>query len=104
MLGQQIINALSQGAFYALFAAGLTLIFGVLDILNMAHGAVFMWGALLSWYLMNVVGIDFWSSVGLTIAFCGIVGLVLEHTAFRPLRRRASARWRRSCRASRYRL
>lgn len=90
MLGQQIINALSQGAFYALFAAGLTLIFGVLDILNMAHGAVFMWGALLSWYLMNVVGVDFWSALGLTIAFCGIVGLLLEHIAFRPLRRRSS--------------
>lgn len=88
MITQQIINAISQGAFYALFAAGLTLIFGVLDILNMAHGAVFMWGALMSWYLMNVMGIDFGWAVLITIVFCGLQGLLLEFTAFRPLRKR----------------
>lgn len=90
MLSQQIINALSQGAFYALFAAGLTLIFGVLDILNMAHGAVFMWGALLSWYLMNNMNIGFGWAVSFTVVFCGILGLLLEYTAFRPLRSRTA--------------
>ena len=77
MLSQQIINALSQGAFYALFAAGLTLIFGVLDILNMAHGAVFMWGAMLSWYLMSVLGVHFGFALLITIVFCGLMGLLL---------------------------
>ena len=90
MLSQQIINALSQGAFYALFAAGLTLIFGVLDILNMAHGAVFMWGAMLSWYLMTALEVNFGFSLLITIVFCGLMGLLLEHTAFRPLRGRSS--------------
>jgi branched-chain amino acid transport system permease protein len=90
MLVQQIINALSQGAFYALFAAGLTLIFGVLDILNMAHGAMFMWGALLSWYLMNSAGLQFLPALALTIVACGAAGVLLEYTAFRPLRRRGS--------------
>lgn len=90
MLSQQIVNALSQGAFYAMFAAGLTLIFGVLDILNMAHGAVFMWGAMFSWYLMNVMGLDFATALFLTVIFCGVLGLLLEHTAFRPLRKRQS--------------
>ena len=90
MLDQQIINALSQGAFYALFAAGLTLIFGVLDILNMAHGAVFMWGALLSWYLMNTWGVRFELALVVTVVFCGGMGLLLEATAFRPLRKRLS--------------
>jgi branched-chain amino acid transport system permease protein len=90
MLSQQIVNALSQGAFYAMFAAGLTLIFGVLDILNMAHGAVFMWGAMFSWYLMNVMGLDFATALVLTVIFCGVLGLLLEHTAFRPLRKRQS--------------
>lgn len=90
MLSQQLINALSQGAFYALFAAGLTLIFGVLDILNMAHGAVFMWGAMLSWYLMSALGVNFGFALLITIVFCGLMGLLLEHTAFRPLRGRSS--------------
>jgi len=88
MLSQQIVNALSQGAFYAMFAAGLTLIFGVLDILNMAHGAVFMWGAMFSWYLMSVLGLGFGPALVLTVIFCGALGLLLEHTAFRPLRKR----------------
>ena len=45
MLAQQILNGLVVGSVYALFALGFTLIFGVHHILNMAHGAVFMWGA-----------------------------------------------------------
>ena len=90
MLTQQIINALSQGAFYALFAAGLTLIFGVLDILNMAHGAVFMWGAMLSWYLMSTLGMHFGFTLLIAIVFCGVMGLLLEYTAFRPLRGRST--------------
>lgn len=90
MLTQQIINALSQGAFYALFAAGLTLIFGVLDILNMAHGAVFMWGAMLSWYLMSTLGMHFGFALLIAIVFCGVMGLLLEYTAFRPLRGRST--------------
>lgn len=88
MLTQQLVNALSQGAFYALFAAGLTLIFGVLDILNMAHGAVFMWGALLSWYLMSKLGLAFGWTLLATIVFCSILGFVLDRVAFRPLRSR----------------
>jgi branched-chain amino acid transport system permease protein len=90
MLEQQLVNALSQGAFYALFATGLTLIFGVLDILNMAHGAVFMWGALLAWYLMSSMGLSFGWTLLISAVFCGLAGLVLDFVAFRPLRRRAS--------------
>ena len=90
MLEQQLVNALAQGAFYALFATGLTLIFGVLDILNMAHGAVFMWGALLAWYLMSSAGLGFGWTLVLTALFCGAMGLLLDWVAFRPLRARMS--------------
>lgn len=90
MLSQQIVNALSQGAFYALFATGLTLIFGVLDILNMAHGAVFMWGALLSWYLLSALGLPFGWALLLTAITCGAIGVVLDRVAFRPLRHSTS--------------
>lgn len=88
MLAQQIVNALSQGAFYSLFAAGLTLIFGVLDILNLAHGAVFMIGALMSWYLMTQLGIDFLPAMAITVAGCGAMGFLLDQAAFKPLRKR----------------
>ena len=90
MLAQQIVNALSQGSFYALFAAGLTLIFGVLDILNLAHGAVFMWGALVSWYLMSNAGLPFGPALALTALLCGLIGWALERIAFRPLREHSS--------------
>ena len=90
MLEQQLVNALAQGAFYALFATGLTLIFGVLDILNMAHGAVFMWGALLAWYLMSNLGLAFGWTLVITALFCGAMGLMLDWVAFRPLRARMS--------------
>lgn len=90
MLEQQLVNALSQGAFYALFATGLTLIFGVLDILNMAHGAVFMWGAMLAWYLMNHLGLGFGWTLLIVVVFCGLMGLMLDWVAFRPLRKRMS--------------
>lgn len=90
MLEQQLVNALAQGAFYALFATGLTLIFGVLDILNMAHGAVFMWGALLAWYLMGSLGLGFGWTLVITALFCGAMGIMLDWVAFRPLRARMS--------------
>ena len=56
----------------------------------MAHGAVFMWGALLSWYLMNTWGVRFELALVVTVVFCGGMGLLLEATAFRPLRKRLS--------------
>ena len=90
MIEQQLVNALSQGAFYALFATGLTLIFGVLDILNMAHGSVFMWGALLAWYLMTDFGLGFGWTLLVCVLACGVMGFALGGVAFKPLRARGS--------------
>lgn len=90
MIEQQLVNALSQGAFYALFATGLTLIFGVLDILNMAHGSVFMWGALLAWYLMTDFGLGFGWTLLVCVLACGVMGFALDGVAFKPLRARGS--------------
>ncbi|MWD25939.1 branched-chain amino acid ABC transporter permease [Aquicoccus sp. SCR17] len=90
MIAQQIINALSQGAYYALFASGLTLIFGVLDILNLAHGAIFMWGALMSWFLMAEMGMGFFPALAISVVACGVIGILLDRAAFKPLRDRAA--------------
>ena len=88
MLAQQILNGVVVGAVYALFSLGLTLVFGLLRILNLAHGSLFMWGALTGLFAMTRL------DLGLPLAFIvacvlsGTLGVVLELVVFRPLRRR----------------
>jgi branched-chain amino acid transport system permease protein len=85
---QQILNAIFIGSIYALFAVGYTLVFGILDILNLAHSAVFMLGAALTYSLVVNHGLPFWGACVLGIAVSAFMGLVIEHICLRPLRRR----------------
>ena len=87
-MDQQILNAVFIGSIYALFAVGYTLVFGVLDILNLAHSAVFMLGAAVTYSLTINHGQPFWVAAVLGIAISGVMGLVIEHVCLRPLRRR----------------
>ena len=87
---QQIINGLSVGSIYALFAVGYTLVFGVLDILNLAHSAVFMFGAAITYSVVVNHGQPFWVACIIGIAACALMGLVIEHVCLRPLRRRGA--------------
>jgi branched-chain amino acid transport system permease protein len=91
VLGQQIINGLFLGSIYALFALGYTLVFGVLDILNLAHAAVFMLAAFVALTLVGAAGMHLLVALPLAILFAGILGLVLERVAFRPLRGRSDS-------------
>src|SRR5215475_7050418 len=94
-LGQQLLNALFLTSLYALFSVGYTLVFGVLDVLNLAHASVFMLGAVVSWFALDRID---WGTtpdvlvfvIILLIAFivCGIIGILLERIAFAPLRAR----------------
>jgi branched-chain amino acid transport system permease protein len=88
---QQIINGLFLGSIYALFALGYTLVFGVLDILNLAHAAVFMLAAFFALTLVGSLGLDILVAFPLAVLFAGVVGLILERVAFRPLRGRADS-------------
>ncbi len=88
MFWQQLVNGIWLGAVYALFALGYTLVFGVLDILNLAHGAVFMWGAFLGLLAVTKLGLPIWAALIVAMAGAGLLGIVLERVAFRPLRRR----------------
>lgn len=99
---QQLINALFAGSAYALFAVGYTLIFGVLDILNLAHHAVYMLGAFFALALVtgSIAGLGplpgglelpFWLAVPLAMLLAGLVGVLLDRVAFAPLRRRADS-------------
>jgi len=88
---QQALNGLFVGSIYALFAVGYTLVFGVLDILNLAHQAVFMLSAFAALFLLAEAHLPLLAALPLAALFGGLLGLVLERLAFRPLRSRADS-------------
>jgi branched-chain amino acid transport system permease protein len=90
-VGQQIINGLFLGSIYALFALGYTLVFGVLDILNLAHAAVFMLASFVALTLVGNFHLHIVIALPIAMVFSGLLGLVLERVAFRPLRGRADS-------------
>jgi branched-chain amino acid transport system permease protein len=89
LLAQQLVNGLFIGSVYGLFAIGYTLVFGVLDILNMAHAAVFTLGGLIALWLVQNAGMSIWLAFPLATLVSGMLGLVINAVAFAPLRRRA---------------
>lgn len=88
---QQLVNGVFLGSIYALFAMGYTLVFGVLDLLNLAHQAVFMLGAFIGLWLFVTVGLPLWAAVLGAILAGALLGAVVERIAFAPLRRRPDA-------------
>lgn len=87
-MDQQIVNAIFIGSIYAVFAVGYTLVFGILDILNLAHSAVFMLGAAVTYTLVTKYGQSFWVAAILGVVGSAFMGLVIEYVCLRPLRRR----------------
>ncbi|MHB8398839.1 MAG: branched-chain amino acid ABC transporter permease [Acidimicrobiales bacterium] len=95
---QQMINALTIGAIYALIALGYTMVYGIIELINFAHGDIFMCGSFVSWWLLTTLGFSGAISdpvlltVVLILAFAvsmavmGVVGVVIERVAYRPLR------------------
>jgi branched-chain amino acid transport system permease protein len=90
---QQVLNGLSIGAVYALFAIGFTLVFGVLDRLNLAHPAVFAAGALIGIELVEAGGMPIWLALPTVLVVGAVLGLAIERVAFRPLQDRPDARF-----------
>lgn len=88
MLAQQIVNAISLGGVYALFALGFTLIFGVLNIVNLAHGAVFMIGAYAALKAVVALRLPLPVAILIAILVTGAVGWLLDKFIFAPLRAR----------------
>ena len=88
MLEQQLFNALSLGCVYALFALGFTLIFGVLGVINLSHGAVFMVGAYAAVEAMTLLSLPLWAGLLFAFVFCGLLGLLIDVLVLRPLRAR----------------
>jgi branched-chain amino acid transport system permease protein len=84
LLCMQLLTGIALGSIYALLALGLSLIFGMLNVVNFAHGAFFMVGAFLGVYFLGVTG-NFWFSLVLTPVLTGCLGLVTERFLVRPL-------------------
>ena len=91
-LAQNLVDGVSRGALYAVYAMGFTLIFGVLDIINLAHAATFMWCAFTGWLVMSRLGLPLPAGLAASMLAGAAVALLLELLAFRPLRREGSDR------------
>ncbi|MBW2682019.1 MAG: branched-chain amino acid ABC transporter permease [Deltaproteobacteria bacterium] len=97
---QNLINALQWGSFYALIALGYTMVYGVLTLINFAHGDVFMVGAYIAFFVatffLGSLGLPGWVALALTIPITMVltagVGVSLERIAYRPLRRKGAHR------------
>jgi branched-chain amino acid transport system permease protein len=95
LLVQQLINSLSIGAVYALLALGYTMVYGVLRLINFAHGDVYMVGAVIAYYVataMQRAAAPLWITLSVVfisaIVGCSILGFLIEFLAYRPLRNR----------------
>jgi branched-chain amino acid transport system permease protein len=88
MLMQQLLNGVVVGSVYGVFALGFTLIFGVNHIMNMAHGTVFMWGAFAGLFVVLTFDAPFPVAVLCGALGGGLLAVVLDFVAFRPLRKR----------------
>lgn len=88
---QQLLDGVFLGSIYALFAVGYTLVFGVLDRLNLAHASVFSAGALIGIEVVTRLGISIWMAVPLVMVAGAVLGVIIERVAFRPLSKRGDA-------------
>ena len=93
MLLQQFVNGLSLGAVYAVFAIGFTLIFGVMNVLNLSQGAVFMWGAYVGLEVVRTLALPLPVAIIAATVIAGALGVLTEIVVFRPLAQRGAHRW-----------
>jgi branched-chain amino acid transport system permease protein len=85
---QQVVNGVTIGVVYALIAIGLTLVFGILDVINFAHGEFYMIGAFLTYGLTVTLGLEYFLALALTIVGGAVAGLLAERLTVRPLKDR----------------
>ncbi len=79
----QLLLGLVNGSFYAILSLGLAVIFGLLNVINFAHGALFMMGAVITWMAMNYLGINYWLMLVLAPLVVGLFGVLIERLLLR---------------------
>ncbi len=83
----QLINGISIGSVYALVALGYTMVYGIVKLINFAHGDIIMLGSYFILIFTKSMGIPFWLSVIASMLFCAIFGVLIEKVAYKPLRK-----------------
>ncbi|MEH7125715.1 branched-chain amino acid ABC transporter permease [Bacillus sp. JJ1532] len=83
---QQLINGISLGSIYALIALGYTMVYGIIKLINFAHGDVFMIGAFIGFYAIAGWGLGFFPALLLAMTVCAIFGVLIERIAYKRLR------------------
>ncbi|WP_427113936.1 branched-chain amino acid ABC transporter permease [Megasphaera sueciensis] len=83
---QQLINGISLGSIYALIALGYTMVYGIMKLINFAHGDVYMVGAYVGFFAATAVRLPFFPSILLAMVVTGILGMAVERLAYKPLR------------------
>ena len=85
-LPQQLVNGIILGSIYALLALGYTMVYGIIKLINFAHGDIYMMGAFVGYYAINSLKMNFWIALVFSMIVCAILGAVIEFLAYRPLR------------------
>ncbi|MEY9868491.1 branched-chain amino acid transport system permease protein [Peribacillus sp. B2I2] len=83
---QQLVNGISLGSIYALIALGYTMVYGIVKLINFAHGDVFMVGSFVGFYAITVMDLSFMPALLISMVTCAIFGVLIERIAYKPLR------------------
>ena len=83
---QQLVNGISLGSIYALIALGYTMVYGIVKLINFAHGDVFMVGAFIGFYSITILDLGFFPALLISMVACAIFGVLIERIAYKPLR------------------
>jgi len=87
VLAQQILNGLTLGGIYALIAVGYTMVYGIIQLINFAHGEIYMLGAFLALTALTALHLPFPVALLFGVACCALLGVAVDAVAYRPLRR-----------------
>ena len=90
---ESLLHVLALAGIYGLFALGLTLIFGVMEVLNLAHATTFAFAAVFAMYLVGYAGFSMWMGCAIAIGSASVLAVVIDRIAFRPLRYRGRTVW-----------
>jgi len=93
-----LFNGLTLGGVYALIAVGYTMIYGVILLINFAHGEVYMLGAYFAMTFINFLKLPFYLAFLMSMACCAVCGMLLDVIAYRPVRKSPRQIGRASCR------
>ena len=83
---QQLVNGLILGSVYALLALGYTMVYGIIKLINFAHGDIYMMGAFMGYFLINSLQLNFFLALILAMGGTALLGVLIEYLAYRPLR------------------